>query len=272
MTTDERIDQLLDRIAKLEEEVKYARRGEDYRQIMNAIAGHCMCYNAHEQKYEIDHYWTKTKDDCWYNRNSTPIGVETYYVNNTRALRTKQANIANRVYGKNLTEKDKVGYRVMNMLTTPYIEIAGDGQTAQGVWFVFNIQSHLDENGIPAPDVFTNKMCAEFCKENGQWKLWRFRFAPGGFDLDVNLTNTGLNPNEIVERNKRLCFGFFLASEEEKKLLHQRDLVWSYDFEESMTQYCPWLPLHYDPHMPEPYETYADAVPFFVLKDEEETI
>ena len=265
---DDVVKTLIERIEKLEEEVRIARKGEDYRQIMNAIAGHCLCYNAHEQQYEIDHYWTKAKEDAWYNGNSTPEGVETYYVNNTRRLRAKQAEIANRVYGKNFTESDKVGYRVMNMLTTPYIEIAGDGQTAQGVWFTFNIMSHLDENGVPSPTINTGKMCAEFCKEDGQWKLWRFRAAPGGFDLDIALKNTGLNPGEFENERAKMSFGTNYPTPEEEKLLHKRALKLNYDFESSMMPYCPWLPLQSDPPMPEPYETYAEAQPLFVLAEE----
>ena len=130
-----REQELLDRLAALEQRVeqaeKKAERADDYRQIMNVMAGHSFCYNAHEQQYEIDRFWTKEKEDCWYNGNTTPIGVETYYVNNTKRLRALQRDIVNRVYHKALTEKDKVGYRVMNMLTTPFIEIAGSATSTK---------------------------------------------------------------------------------------------------------------------------------------------
>ncbi len=254
---------LLKRIEDLEKRVKKAERGEDYRQIMNLMAAHSFCYNAHEQQYEIDHFWTKTRDDTYYNGNTTPIGVETYYVNNTKRLRALQREIVNRVYGKNLTEEDKVGYRVANLLTTPYIEIAGDGQTAQGVWFVFNVLCHVDENGIPQPTVNVGKQCAEFCKDNGEWKIWRFRGCKGGFDLDVQLTNTGLQ-----EHDNKMSFGIPKPTPEEEKLMHHRDLKDMPAMDEY--GYTPWSPASNDPPLPEPYETWADAKPFFVFADEED--
>ena len=258
------MEKMLERIEKLETELKAAKRGEDYRQIMNVIAGRSFCYNAHEQQYEMDRFWTKTKEDAYYNGNTDPVGVETYYVNNTRRLRAKQRDIVNRVYNLELTEEDKVGYRVMNMLTTPFIEIAGDGLTAQGVWMTFNVLCHVDENGIPQPTVNVGKMCAEFCKENGEWKIWRFRACPGGFDLNVNLINTGLVEGEEEEERRKMSFGMNYPPPEEAKLLHRREIK-SYSHEHM--RYSPWSPAVFDPPLPKPYETWEDATPFFEFLD-----
>lgn len=258
--------ELLERIEALEARIKKAERGEDYRQIMNVIAGHSFCYNAHEQQYEIDRFWTKTKEDAYYNGNTTPIGVETYYVNNTKRLRGLQREIVNRIYNKELTEADKVGYRVMNMLTTPFIEIADDGLTAQGVWFTFNVLCHLDEQGIPQPTINCGKQCAEFCKENGGWRLWRFRACPGGFDLDVSLKNTGLEPERDKIEAEKMGFGMPKPTREELKLMHPRKLKSTFAMEDM--GYKPWVSAQNDPPLPEPYATYAEAKPFFVFEDE----
>jgi hypothetical protein len=232
------------------------------------MAGHSFCYNAHQQKYEIDHFWTKTKEDAFYNGNTTPIGVETYYVNNTRRLRGLQRDIVRRVYGKELSDDDAVGYRVMNMLTTPFIEIAGDGLTAQGVWFTYNVMCHLDENGIPQPTINAGKQCAEFVKENGQWRLWRFRGCPGGFDFDIKLTNTGLDPEAEAEGRKKMSFGMPKPTPEEEKLMHHRELKGD-SFDPDKMRYTPWSPASFDPPLPEPYETYEDTTPFFEFLDED---
>ena len=257
--------ELLERIEKLEAEVKKARRGEDYREICNVIAGHSYCYNAHEQAYEIEHFWTKEKQDAFYNGNTTPEGVAYYYINNTKALRAKQREIVNRVYNMDLGEDDKVGYRVINMLGTPYVEIAGDGQTAQGVWMVFNVLCHLDQDGVPQPSVSVSKMCAEFTKENGQWRLWRFRGCPGGFDLKVELANTGLEP-EDEDRQNRMMFGMPHFTEEEEKILHHRTLKTGERDLRDMG-YKPWSKAVNDPPLPEPYETWDDSRAFFQFED-----
>lgn len=259
---------LLKKMEELEERVKRAERGEDYRQILNVIAAHSFCYNAHQQQYEIDNYWTKTKEDCFYNGNTTPIGVETYYVNNTRRLRNLQREIVRSVYGKDIPDDAAVGYRVMNMLTTPFVEIAQDGLTAQGIWFTFNIMSHLDEKGVPQPTVNAGKTCAEFVKENGEWRLWRFRGCPNGFDLDVNLKNTGLDEESDDEGRKRMAFGTPKPTEEESRLMHHRDLKGDM-FNPEVMRYTPWNPTMNDPPLPKPYDTYEDTIPFFVFADEE---
>lgn len=258
----------MERIEALEAEVKQAKRGEDYRQIMNVIAGHSFCYNAHEQQYEIDNFWTKTKQDSWYNDNTGPVGVETYYVNNTKRLREKQREIINRVYNMELPEDAKVGYRVMNMLTTPFIEIAGDGLTAQGVWMTLDVLCHVDEDGEPQPSVGTGKMCAEFCKENGEWKLWRFRSCGGGFALDVGLKTMGPMPEpkekEGEPGKKRAFFGTFYPTPEEEKLLNKRKLK---GFGAGGFAYSPSTSAAFDPPLPKPYETWEDTTPFFEFED-----
>ena len=259
------VKKLLERIDALEAEVKTAHRGEDYRQICNCMAGHSFCYNAHEQAYEIEHFWTKEKEDAYYNGNTGPDGVAYYYINNTARLRQKQRDIVNRVYNMELTEKDKVGYRVMNMLGTPFIEIAEDGMTAQGLWMTFNVLCHLDENGIPQPSVSISKQCAEFCKENGQWRLWRFRGCPGGFDLDVKLAQDGLNPEKDQKDGSKMGFGMPQWTPEEEKLLHFRNL--DVNLAPDAMGYKPWISASNEPPLPEPYQTWDDAQSFFKFID-----
>jgi len=159
-------------------------------------------------------------------------------------------------------------HRVMNMLTTPFIEIAEDGLTAQGVWFTFNIMSHLDKSGIPQPTVNAGKTCAEFVKEQGAWKLWRFRGCPNGFDLDVKLKNTGLDPESDEEDRRKMSFGMPKPSEEERKLMHHRELRGNM-FNPEVMRYTPWNPTENDPPLPEPYRTYSEAQPFFEFEDED---
>ncbi|MBE6991326.1 MAG: hypothetical protein E7430_01935 [Ruminococcaceae bacterium] len=253
---------LLKRIEKLEED---AARADDYREICNCMAGHCFCYNSHDQAYEIETFWTKEKQDAYYNGNTTPEGVAYYYINNTKALRAKQREIVNRVYDMELTEEDKVGYRVVNMLGTPFIEIAKDRQTAQGVWMTFNVLCHVDNDGKPQPSVSVGKICAEFCRENGKWKLWRFRGCPGGFDLDVKLSNDGTDKaSDDADKNK-MNFGLPKFTEEEEKILNKRRITKEYALYEM--GYQPWNPAVADPPLPMPYDTWDDSQSFFQFID-----
>lgn len=258
----EEVKALLERIERLE---RQAARADDYRQICNCMAGHTFCYNAHEQAYEIERFWTRERPDAFYNGNTGPEGVAYYYIHNTERLRQKQREIVNRVYGLELTEADKVGYRVMNMLGTPFIEIAEDGMTAQGVWTTFNVLCHLDENGVPQPSVSLSKQCAEFCKEDGQWRLWRFRGCPGGFDLDVKLAKDGLDPAHDRAEDAKMGFGMPHWTPEEEALLHHREL--DMDLSPEAMGYKPWVSARNDPPLPEPYETWTEDISFFRFKE-----
>lgn len=256
------VNVLLERIEKLENE---AARGDDYREICNVMAAHCYCYNSHEQAFEIENFWTKEKQDTYYNGNTTPEGVAYYYINNTAALREKQREIVNRVYGLELTDEDKVGYRVVNMLGTPYIQIAKDRQTAQGIWQTFNVLCHVDSEGVPQPSVSVGKICAEFCRENGRWKLWRFRGCPGGFDLDVKLANDGLDKEQDEADKVKMDFGLPKFTDEELKILHKRPITKVYELNEM--GYQPWNPAVVDPPLPMPYDTWDDSQSFFQFLD-----
>lgn len=173
--------------AELAEYKTELQRQDDYRQIMNAMAAHSFGYNSQNQKNELDKYWVKSREDIYYNGHTTQKGVYEYYVDGTKEIRDSQREIINRVYGADIPDDVNVGYRVMNMLTTPFIQIAGDRKTAKGSWMNLNVLCRVNQFGVPEPQVSTCKMTAEFINEDGLWKLWRFRECGGGFDLDVGI-------------------------------------------------------------------------------------
>lgn len=84
------------------------------------------------------------------------------------------------------------GKLVMHFVTTPMIEIAGDGQTAKGLWIVNGVESGLVEpehaKNMPAW-MFEKEMVGgkkvwmhnvylkygiDFIKQDGEWKIWHF--------------------------------------------------------------------------------------------------
>ncbi|NBC36415.1 nuclear transport factor 2 family protein [Novosphingobium sp. FSY-8] len=85
-----------------------------------------------------------------------------------------------------------VGKLVFHYVTTPLIEIAGDGQTAKGLWIVNGLES-----GLMAPEIAAKlpawmfektmvngkkvwmhnvyiKYGIDFIKQDGEWKIWHF--------------------------------------------------------------------------------------------------
>lgn len=266
---EERLARMEAALKETENKLKKAQRADDYRQIMNAIAAHSYCYNVHAQAYEVENYWTKERPDSYYNACTSPEGVKAYYVGNTRKARDRQREIVKRVYGIALQEPENVGYRVFNMLGTPFVEIAEDGMTAQGIWMEFSYKSHLDDEGKACPNASLSKTCAEFVKEGGKWKLWRMRGMPGGFDLDIPMASRKsmeeMTPEEREYTMKEMNWAYFPFSDEEKAVLKQRFLT----TEHEPHGYDPKTPLvPSDPPLPEPYETWNEEISLFHFSDE----
>ncbi len=75
----------------------------------------------------------------------------------------------------NPMETLRPGVLHMHTMFTPVIEIAGDGQTAKGVWDSFgpNIQGGSDEGSW-----LQGKYAVDFVKQDDGWKIWHLQFYP----------------------------------------------------------------------------------------------
>lgn len=248
----------------MEQQLKEAKAqlqlADDYRQIMNAMAAHSFGYNSQNQKYELDQYWVKSREDIYYNGHTTQKGVYDYYVNGTKEIRDQQRAIINRVYGTEIPEDVNVGYRVMNMLTTPYIEIAADRKTAKGCWMTYNLLCRVNEVGVPEPNIGTAKMTAEFINEDGRWKLWRFRECGGGFELDTGLrySNRPPQPWKPMAPGAVPVPGKEPAPYDETK--DPAALVNKLDW---YVGYNPMTPTIYYPALPQPYQSWSPEDSYF---------
>lgn len=67
------------------------------------------------------------------------------------------------------------GHMFMHTLTTPVIEVAGDGKTAKGLWISPGFETMKDRQTekLQAHWAWTKYGC-DFLKEDGQWKLWHY--------------------------------------------------------------------------------------------------
>jgi len=64
------------------------------------------------------------------------------------------------------------GSMVHHTLTTPIIEVAGDGKTAKGAWICPGEETRVNPEGKPMGAWMYMKYGADFVKEDGQWKIW----------------------------------------------------------------------------------------------------
>ena len=153
----------------------------DYMEIQNVMAKHSYYYGAQEQWKELDEAWSKKRDDISYGHNDGYYvgrkSVEAYYGKTNETRRKQTLENVSKIYPeiKNVKENEGVGDLVIHTLTTPYIEIAEDGQTAKGVWMSIGLCSRTGQDGKASGMWLWEKFATDFVKEDGEWKIWHFQ-------------------------------------------------------------------------------------------------
>ena len=131
----------------------------------------------------------KEKDlvaDLFSSRDDICLGVNTGYYDGRQAVE----GYYNAIHQKNLlstklimekypekfldkTPEEAYGCGLLNYkpLDTPVVEIAGDGQTARGIWTCRNSYSDLTTGG-PVTFYEWGWVAADFMNEAGEWKIW----------------------------------------------------------------------------------------------------
>lgn len=135
-----------------------------------------------------------------------------------------------------------IGQMTISPLTTPLVELAGDGETAKGIWHNLGL-----ENGVTPQGALSrwNIGCiaGDFIKENGAWKLWHVLSVT---DVDVPMGEDWVNPAKHEVQPEFAA----LARVKAPKFTVER---------ENHALYSPARPFTPPPALPEPYETFADT-------------
>jgi hypothetical protein len=157
------------------------QRAVDYMEIQNVFAKHSYYYAAQKQWLELDTVWAKKRDDISYGHNNGYYygrkSVENYYGKKNEDRRKQWLEMVSKIYPevKNTEENLGVGDLVLHTLTTPDIEVADDGQTAQGVWISIGLAGKTGQDGKVQYNWFWEKFGVDFVKEDGEWKIWHFQ-------------------------------------------------------------------------------------------------
>jgi hypothetical protein len=130
----------------------------DIQAIQNVASRHEYYHSALMHKEEIEAIWAqKTPGVSWTNNTDRYVGMPSlkkFYVDGL--------------------PKEKAGVLWVHMLTTPVIEVAGDGKTAKGVWISFGHVSSPMEGKVSSSWA-QEKYGMDFVKEDGKWKIWHLR-------------------------------------------------------------------------------------------------
>lgn len=215
---------------------------EDTRAIENVMGKFTFltCYKRYTEQFEK--YWTEKEPTLTFEDE----GYEGYKAvkecfvdyNNEQ---TRWANeVMRKLYpaelgGKSDEEIWGVGSNTVLTFTTPLIEIALDGQTAKGLWYIMGATTEVYSAG-PKAGWYFGRCGVDFVKEDGQWKIWHMRWCPDfKTPLDGNWTKNKLPPHEGIEYPEPTKKGEFYRS---------------YD-----ANYIAEV----NPPLPEPYDTFANT-------------
>lgn len=231
----------------------------DVIEIKNVMARHAYYHAFGMHMQELEEIWVKEPE----NRKTASFGQNWGYMMGFDKIYKEYGIMKTEDTKKKVTAvKEKspdmatisdnslgVGESLIHSLSTPYIEVAGDGKTAQAVWYSPGYISIADEKGVNAA-FMCEKYYVDFAKEEdetegeAQWKIWHlfvgteFTAVPGeGFG----------GPTELeLARNPQKA----------EKIPQRPESTEDYFATEAYTMkynYC-WLK-----KLPEPYYTFAEV-------------
>lgn len=214
---------------------------EDTTAIANLMGAYTFltCYKQHARQFEN---WSKNEPTITLN-NGKYVGYEAvkgFFVDYNQE-QTKWANqVMRELYpeelgGKSDEEIWAVGSNTVLTFTTPLIEVAFDGKTAKGIWYVYGSTTEVYSVGPKAAWNF-GRCAVDFIKEDGQWKIWHMTMFT---DIECPLGgNWGRDKMYAHE-------GVAIPEPTEKKEFY-------HGYDENFVSLV-------NPPLPEPYDTFANT-------------
>lgn len=151
MVTEKRKSDLMQSIEKL----------EAYQEIQNEMGRTVAAFNFREKDKVLGHFALERE------------GVSLEYADEG-VFEGKEAVTA--VIEEVVGKEPVPGEMLDIQLTTPMIEVAGDLQTAEAVWWCPGGGAIVEEGKEPQAIWAWGMLAADFVKENGEWKIWHFHY------------------------------------------------------------------------------------------------
>jgi SnoaL-like domain len=164
----------------------------DVQAIQNLMSRRAFYHSAGRNDLEFALY-SKRADISWGQNQGFQVGPATikhYYVDGHVSAEKADLERMSKLYPQLNNDPSNLGAGsfVIHSLTTPIIEVAGDGQTAKGVWYTPGAIGITDAKGKLNGDWLWERYAADFIKEDGQWHFWHILvltdfLSPMGKDL-----------------------------------------------------------------------------------------
>jgi hypothetical protein len=161
--------------------------------------------------------------------------IQRWYVDEFKAKRKAQLKVYCEKQG--IPEDESLlgaGCMFMQPLSTSLVRIAKDGQSAKGIWYTIGQQSDLKEDGTASGLWVYAKICADFIKEDGKFKIYHIVVAN---DQNYQAGTQYSAPTNIDPKDDALAVEF--GNPTIPMNVHDNTLNWADNY----------------PPMPEPYDT-----------------
>jgi hypothetical protein len=223
------------------------RRLNNIHEIQNVMSRHEYYHTAGLHKEELEQIWAqRTPGVSWESGDLGKFeGIEAIrkiYVGGKEMLGKTNLKGMRELFPEiKDEEKNKfIGTMNVHMLTTPVIEVAGDGKTGKGVWMSPGHVTQLMSGKLTACWMW-EKYAVDFVKEDGKWKIWHFHvytdfMTPYEKSWIENSLGPRLPPTfppDFPKSNKPITTDY--------------------------PQYSPFTTPKNEPRPPEPYETFEDT-------------
>lgn len=232
----------------------------DVLEIKNVMARHVYYHAFSLHRQEMEELWVQDPElrktasfgQSW----GFQLGYDTIWKNyvtmNDEGLAQRKA--AQKKWDPSIPDDDAYGMTGgagMHTLTTPIVEIAGDGKTAQGMWYTPGqlTFTEFDDDGSELESNcmwMFEKYAMDFVKEDGEWKIWHL-FVGSDFACGVG---------EDFTKQRQFGVDEGLGEGEDDMGGMKMDITYPITAYDCTLNWPAWPPL------PKPYDTFAETVSY----------
>jgi len=152
----------------------------DMAEIQNVMSKHAYYYSSGQHRREIKECWAMNMPDVCFGQDEGywvgPDNVNKSYGDYFDYMRQRDLAAVNKLHPEvaNTKENWGAGTQMFHSLTTPIIEVAGDGKTAKAIWFSPGYVSQTP-GGVQDSMWMWERYGVDFVKVDGSWKIWHLR-------------------------------------------------------------------------------------------------
>ncbi len=230
-------------------------RWEDQRAIKNLMGKFANCVILNREEIVYDKFWSSKDDVCLAFNEGAYIGpeaVKSYYQaesDRTRLVgKLLQKKFPEQLGKLSDDELYGVGPFKVRPLASPVIEVAGDEQTAKGLWHCLGAYNEVGTAG-PVAYWTWGYFAVDFVYEDDQWKIWHMQYVN---DIDCICGQSWGKPQKPYPDLPEFAPLKDFKYPDYTKKVNLREY------------YTPTRPLTRTPEIPQPYDTFADTFTYAV--------